>query len=110
MGYNGEVNQLRAENLRLKEVNPEGAKQIDLEAELKELRQTLETTKATHREALDTLREEREHCKSKLVELQAELADQQLQTELLMQKLQECQMQLKYSETEAKLQCYEVVE
>jgi len=53
------VNQLQVENLRLKEANPEGAKQIDSKAELEELHQTLETTKATHSETLDELHEKR---------------------------------------------------
>ena len=112
-GLQWEVNRLQAENLKLKEANPESAKWIDGEAELKELHQTLETTKATYSEALETvhsLHEEKEQLESKLVELQAELADQQIQTELLMQQLQESQMKLKYAETEAKLQCYEAVD
>ena len=61
-------------------------------------------------ETVHSLHEEKEQLESKLVELQAELADQQIQTELLMQQLQESQIKLKYAETEAKLQCYEAVD
>ena len=56
--------EVQEENLRLKEANLESVKQIDANAKLKELRQTLETTKASGSEGLDTLHEEREHLES----------------------------------------------